>query len=202
MPRFFALVPAAGLGRRMGTQKLALKLGSQTVLERVVASLQGASVDAVLVVLGASNQSLASLVPSPVRLLQLDFDTPDMRATVMLGIRHLEREIVISEQDALLLALGDQPTLHRDVVRGLMAEHRGDPSRIRMPTFQGKRGHPLLLPWRFLGDLENIPPDQGLNALVKRNENAISEMPVDDADVLEDLDDPGDLERHRQRNWQ
>lgn len=201
-PRFFAVVPAAGLSRRMGTPKLALKLGSRSVLEHVVANLVAANVDQVLVLLGKSTEHLAPLVAPPASVLQLAVDTSDMRATVARGIQSLEETVGIGAQDALLLALGDQPTLRSEVVQMLMAEHRRDPSWIRIPVYRGKRGHPLLLPWSFLEELARLPADQGINALVQRFADRVSELPVEDAGVLEDMDDPDDLARHRRRNWE
>ena len=56
-----ALLPAAGLSRRMGTQKLLLPFGAGTVLEAVIGNLRAAGLTPILCVL--SEATLRELPP-------------------------------------------------------------------------------------------------------------------------------------------
>lgn len=110
----FAVVPAAGLGSRMGRPKLSLPLGGRTVLERIVAALRQGGVDAVLAVVGPHDPGLAALAEAAgACVLRLPEATADMRATVERGLRLLEERFHPRPDDAWLLAPADHPALTR-----------------------------------------------------------------------------------------
>ena len=48
--RTVAIVPAAGIGARMGQDKALLQLGGMTAIERIVATCHAAGIDEVIVV--------------------------------------------------------------------------------------------------------------------------------------------------------
>ena len=198
-PRVFALVPAAGLGRRMGRSKLDLTLGGRAVLEHVLAALADAGPAGVLVVVGPSSAHLADLVRPPAETLRLTADTPDMKATASAGIAGIAYRWNPDERDAVLLALGDQPTIQSSVVTELIRRHASDPTAIRVPVHAGQRGHPLLLPWPIAFRIPSLADDEGVNALVRRHADRVEELELADADVLADLDTPADYEQLRQR---
>lgn len=198
----YSVTPAAGLSRRMGRPKLQLRLGKRTVLEHVLAALNASRVDHVLVVLGPSARFLAELVEPPAEILMLDADTPDMRATVCAGLRHLEERFHPADDDALLLALGDQPTIRAALIDRLVAEHGRDTTKIRVPSIDGRRGHPTLFPWSLTKEFAELPADQGIDALVRSRPERVAELPTDESAILEDLDTPVDYERLRRRDWE
>lgn len=193
----FALIPAAGMSRRMGRPKLALPLGDRTVLEHVVAAVRDGGVQDVVVVIGPRTvflQPLAGRAGARVHLLPAE--TPDMRATVQAGLAWLELHLHPRDDDAWLLLPADHPTLRADVVQALVAAAR-EPSRhsIFVPTYQGKGGHPTLLRWKHAGALRALPEGQGLNAFIRSLPAETLEIPWESADVLCDLDTPEDYER-------
>src|SRR5438876_757506 len=103
----FAVVPAAGHSTRMGRTKLALPLGGRTVIEHVVTALREGGAEHVLVVVGPHVPELGPLaLAAGAGVCQLTEATPDMRATVEHGLRHLERLHSPRLTDAFLLAPG------------------------------------------------------------------------------------------------
>lgn len=197
----FALVPAAGQSRRMGTPKLSLPLGDKVVLQHVLSALVKGGSEEILVVVGPSAANLATYVAPPAKILVLPHDTADMRTTIEGGLHFLTEQYSPTSNDAFLLALADQPTIHPDTVAALLRAHLAQPGAIRVPIHAGKRGHPVLFPWDLAKTLFTLPPDQGLNQLLRQFPQRVVEMPVPHAEILDDLDDPSDYERHRQRAW-
>lgn len=199
LPRFFALVPAAGKSTRMGRPKLALPLGDRTILERVIDALRAARVDEVLVVLGPHVAELDALARAAgAKVLLLDHDTPDMRTTVERGLTWLEREVDPRQSDLFLLAPADHPTLASQVVAHLLDAASGQsPASIFIPTYAGRRGHPALIGWRHVSAIRSLPEDQGINTYVRQHDGDIHEVPVGTAEILHDLDTPQDYERLR-----
>lgn len=200
-PRVYGLVPAAGLSRRMGVQKLGLRLGNQTVLEHVLTRLNDSLLTKVLVVVGPHSSELVSAVPPGIETLVLRETTAEMRETIEMGLQRLTATFAPGPTDGLLLALGDHPSLRTAVVDALVESFLQQPDSIHAPSFQGKRGHPVLFPWSTLDRLAEIPKDRGLNELFRLEAGRICEVAFPFPDILEDLDVPEDFERFQQRDW-
>lgn len=199
--RTFAMVPAAGLSRRMGVQKLSLRLGDRTVLEHVLAALREVPVDRTIVVLGPRSRNLAELVVPPARTLILERDTSHMRETVEAGLDWLEAHETPTGEDAFVLALADQPTLRAETVRALIAQRQRNREAIIVPLVNDRRGHPALFPWSFRNKIRELPENEGINSLMKGGAVATLLVPFDDPGLLEDMDEPEDYERLRRRPW-
>lgn len=201
MTRVFAIVPAAGQSRRMGATKLLLPLGERTVLEHVLRAFVGQPLDQILVVISPLVRELTDLVRPPAEALLLPSATPDMRSTLQFGLDFLTAAFSLREDDAILIALGDQPTIRSETVAMLVKLHQADPTRIRMPVCQGKRGHPTLLPFGVMKELAALPSDKGLNAIIASHPELVCELPTTDTDVLCDMDVPADYRKLVNRAW-
>jgi molybdenum cofactor cytidylyltransferase len=198
-PRIVAIVPAAGHSRRMGQPKLLLKLGEKTVIARVVEALHSAGIEKVLVVARSDDPLLAEEVrQTTAELVVPEIDPPDMRASVELALRSLGQ--VAEEWDGWMLIPADHPTLETQVIEQLIAAWDSDRTRIAVPTWQGRRGHPTLFPWVTANEVSLLPPDSGLNVLLRSRPDRVLEVAARSDQVLIDLDTPDDWERI-QKNW-
>ncbi|HEY7427539.1 MAG TPA: nucleotidyltransferase family protein [Gemmataceae bacterium] len=197
----FAVLPAAGKSTRMGRPKLALPLGERTILEHVVATLRQAEVEHILVIIGPHMRELAVLAENAgAHHCQLTEETADMRATVEHGLRWLEELFQPRPDDSWLLVPADHPTLTAAVVRALEQTWQSHPEySIFVPTYQGRRGHPLLLTWKHVPSIREHLAGQGLNTYIRQRIGETLEVSVADPDVLVDLDTPEDYEWLRQR---
>jgi molybdenum cofactor cytidylyltransferase len=183
----------------MGRPKLALPLGDRTVLERVVAAFRGAGVEQILVVLAPHTQALADLARAAgAETMLLPEETPDMRATVEHGLDWIARHWQPADHDGWLLAPADHPLLDAAVIGQLLAAwHTFPEPGIVVPTYQGRRGHPVLISWHHVRSLRALPPGQGLNVYLRQQASETVEVAVTNPEVLCDLDTPADYERLR-----
>src|SRR2546426_230912 len=121
----YALIPAAGKSRRMGRPKVSLPLGGRTVVEHVIASLQQAGVEEILVVLGPQVAKLASLVErTGARVLLPAEPTHTMRATVEQGLTWLENRFHPRPRESWFLVPADYPILEPAIVQKLLRKRR------------------------------------------------------------------------------
>ncbi|HEX7988233.1 MAG TPA: nucleotidyltransferase family protein [Duganella sp.] len=89
-----------------------------------------------------------------------------------------------------VIALGDMPYVLPETIRALAATvERG--ARIAAPVYEGRRGNPVAFGSFHLPLLLALSGDQGARAILKSH--AVSELVVDDAGVVRDIDMPGDL---------
>jgi molybdenum cofactor cytidylyltransferase len=193
----FAVVPAGGKSTRMGRPKLELPYRGRTVLECVLDALHRGGCDETLVVLGSQAARLEPLARGcGAHVCVLEHDTPDMRATVEIGLCWLERRFRPSDTDAWLLAPADQPTLDATVVAAVCRAWRDRPDcSIVVPTFAGKRGHPALLSWTHMSEIRAHTPGEGLNNYLRRHAAQTLEIPLENPSVVADLDTPEDYAR-------
>ncbi len=191
------LIPAAGKSERMGRPKLQLRMGERTVLDLVVSALRAGGVDHVLVVVAPQADELRRIAQAAgADVLVLPEWTPDMRSTVQAGLDWLESRYSPVSNDYWLLAPADHPGMNASVIRRLI-DCTGDalPRSVLIPTWEGRRGHPVLIPWSHVEPIREFARNLGLNAYLRQCAGLVHEVPAPTASILQDLDTPDDYER-------
>ena len=95
------------------------------------------------------------------------------------------------DADGAIVCLGDMPQVDAALIDRLIGAF--DPERgalVVVPTFEGKRGNPVLWSRRFFPDLMAIEGDVGARHLIGRYGEAVVEVPVDGNGALVDIDTP------------
>jgi molybdenum cofactor cytidylyltransferase len=192
-----ALIPAAGRSLRMGRPKLILPMGGVALIARVIDALQGGGAGRVIVVVPPAEEPgvqamLEALAGRGVEVVVAASPTSDMRGSVELGLAYLADG---PEPSAILLAPGDSPGLVSATVARVIARAAEAPGRIVVPRHEGRRGHPVLLPWSLAKEIPRLPQGVGVNALLAAHPDAILTFDADDPGILADLDTPEDYRR-------
>ena len=199
----FALIPAAGRSRRMGTPKLLLDVGGRTVVARLLRALEQSGVANRLVVIHPDDKALAAEVEqNGGRLVVPAVAPPDMLASVRHGLSAIDITLKQSSESPgpdspWLLIPADHPVVLAETVRDLLNTADANPGRIIVPTFQGRRGHPTVFAWKHAIQVAQIPKDEGFNWILKNSARDVVEIAVASEGVLLDLDTPNDYERLR-----
>jgi molybdenum cofactor cytidylyltransferase len=168
--RSFAVVPAAGESRRMGRPKLLLPWRGGTVIETVLTTWRASSVQRIVVVVGPGDVALADKVRGDrVDVVIPTIPPPDMKASVLYGLDHLQRTFQPQPTDAWLLAPADLPHLPRAIIDEVLRSYDPTAPSVIVPTLSGKRGHPVLFPWQLVAEVHTLAQDEGLNALLPRH---------------------------------
>ena len=190
-----AIVPAAGESRRMGALKPLLPYGSGTVIQAVVRSLRASPVDAVVVVLGHRAEEIAANLESEEARIVLNPRYQEgMLTSIQAGVAAAP-----AETEWLVIALADQPSLEPALVAHLLEEARRSGSSIVVPSWSGRRGHPLVLNACHRAEIAGMDPALGLRELLRRHAADIRHVPVGDEGVLLDMDTPADYQRELER---
>lgn len=187
-PRVPAIVLAAGASSRMGRPKLTLTIDGKTLLAHTLAAVRTSSVSEVVVVLGADADRLLPSVPTEgVRIVVNSAYREGMSGSIRLGLRN-----AATSADAYLIVLGDEPFVSAKTMDRLIDTWRtGGPQAI-IPTFRGRRGHPILVDRRLAPRIETVTGDTGYRILFQTT--GVLEVPVEDPGILVDLDTPEDVE--------
>jgi molybdenum cofactor cytidylyltransferase len=181
------LVLAAGESSRMGRDKALLTYQRQTFLESIIGKLRAAGIERVAVVLGHHAEEIRRAVNlQGVEVIVNQEYHRGQTSSLQAGLRSLEG----MKPEAVVLCLVDHPAFSPPTVRELIeAFERGHP-QAAIPTFQGKRGHPVLLGREIIGELLALPADRGANTVMRQHHDTTMFIEVDGPGILLDVDDP------------
>lgn len=189
--RLFAVIPAAGRSRRMGMPKLLLRLGEETVISRLIRQLSIDDVRSISILVRAEDKELQTELRQTTADVVIAKSPPvDMKHSVLLLLEAIHREFSPDPEDAWLLIPADHPTVDSQVLHATVSVWKGHPDAIVVPTYDGRRGHPTIFPWKLFNHLDCIPAERGLNWLVETAAANVLEVACPYESVLEDIDTP------------
>jgi molybdenum cofactor cytidylyltransferase len=176
------VILAAGLSSRSGRFKMTLPLGDKTVIERTIESMYDL-VQRVIVVVGWQAARLQVLLETydKVDLVRNDRFRDGMFSSVKAGIARVRAP-------HFFLLPGDQPLVDARVYARLLAE----PGDIVIPTWHGKRGHPVLFRAGLISEILAQPESATLRDYVEARGYVAVE--VEDEGICLDLDTPEDYD--------
>jgi molybdenum cofactor cytidylyltransferase len=186
-----AIILAAGQSRRMGTQKLLLPFGGRTVIAHIVGEVLRSPIDEVVVVVGPDSAAIADALAG---LRVTIVANPDPGGEMLLSVRCGLRAVP-PDCDAVLVALGDQPTITARLIGRMIEAYRAAGRGILVPVHGGRPGHPILLRARYCDEILTGYDDVGLCGLRRAHADDVFEFRVPDASVLSDMDYPEDYRR-------
>jgi molybdenum cofactor cytidylyltransferase len=186
--RIAAVVLAAGRSTRMGgPNKLLERLGGRPLARIAAEEALASRASEVIVVTGHQRREVEkALAGLPVRIVHNPDFAEGLGTSLKAGIM-----AVPADADGAIVCLGDMPQVDASLIDRLIGAF--DPERgalVVVPTFQGKRGNPVLWARRFFPDLMTIEGDVGARHLIGRYGEAAVEIPVDGKGAFVDVDTP------------
>lgn len=143
----------------------------------------------VLVVTGHEADGIeAALADLPVSFHHAADYAEGMSASLRAGI-----DAVPAGCAGVLVCLGDMPFVRPETLDRLAQFHSRQAAIF--PTWQGRRGNPVLLARSLFADIMLLTGDQGARAILAAIPDQVAELPVDDPGILRDVDRPDAL-RH------
>jgi molybdenum cofactor cytidylyltransferase len=186
-----AIILAAGSSTRMGSQKMLLPFGESTILETVIQNTLSSSVDSVLVVLGANHEEILEVIkPLPVEVCINKDHLSGMLSSVLCGFNALP-----DDTGTALVYLGDQPGIPPEVTNAVIQAYNDSLHGIVIPVSNHRRGHPLLVDFKYKRDIGRLDFEQGLRALMHHFPEDVLEVEVEENGILTDIDTPEDYSR-------
>ncbi len=172
----------------MGKLKQLMPLGKSTIIERAIDNLSASAVDEVIVVLGHKAKEITEAIST--RSVKIAFNPnygEGMSTSIIAGLK-----LVDLRAEAVMLALGDQPLVDSQTINRLIDEFRKHDKGIALPTYKGRRGHPVIFATRYKPELLELKGDIGAREIIKRHPQDVLEVAVDSAGVISDIDTEDD----------
>jgi molybdenum cofactor cytidylyltransferase len=192
-----AVVLAAGMSRRMGQSKILLPwTNRKTIIEHIIEQLLLSRIDHIIVVTGyrgdevraRAEQLGVEVVHNPY------YETGEMLSSLKAGLRAMPDHIA-----AALIVLGDQPRLQPKVIGQVLMAYAEGEGDIVAPSYQMRRGHPILISRRYWPELLALPDGSAPRDVINAHQDRIAYVNVDTDSVLGDVDTPQDYAQERWR---
>ena len=183
-----AVVLAAGESKRMRDKKEILPIDGEPMIRTVVGKLLASKkIDEIVVVLGHRandvGQALCGIGDERVELIA------NMRFAEGMGTSLAHGVAACSwGTGAYVVVLGDAPFFRTEDVDALVDAHAKG-ARIAVPSFAGRRGHPVVLDGSFGAELETLGGDAGARHILEREADSVVEVDVGDDSFLVDIDE-------------
>jgi molybdenum cofactor cytidylyltransferase len=183
-----ALVPAAGSASRFGGGKLIAPVEGRPMLDRTIGALLEGGIEAVLVILppdAAWRDTIRLLGDPRVRTRPNPDPSRGMFSSVQVGLEDLS--------DAPIAVLpADMPFVRGETVKNLL-EVAGRTGAIVSPRYEGRRGHPVMLPADLREAILAAPATATLSDVLRPHAARFVNVDVADKGILRDVDVVEDL---------
>jgi molybdenum cofactor cytidylyltransferase len=198
----YGIVPAAGLGRRMGRAKQTLPFRGSTMVGSVVRTLLDAGLDTVVLVTRSELVTRLGLpIDKRLSVAVNDDASSQMIDSIRIGLSALfddgaasggakedKPSLVDRATDCtgILVVPGDMPGLGVATCSLCVETYRREPTKIIVAARDGRRGHPLIFPAALRQAVRQL--DGGLNALLDLYRDRVQLVETGDPAALEDVD--------------
>ena len=205
-PKTFSLEGARGMKNRPAAQAAGEALPSsgqaslaptkaKTFLEHLIEVTRHPRAGILRVVVGAHAAEIRARVKLPDAAIVVN---ENWASGQLSSLQAAIRSLPPGETEGMLVCLVDHPLISAPLVSMLIETFERAKNKIVIPTYRGKRGHPVMFPSmlyaELLGVREDAPENIGARAVVRAHAADVVEIPVNEEGVIINLNDP---ETHR-----
>jgi molybdenum cofactor cytidylyltransferase len=192
MERIAGIILAAGASSRMGEDKALLRWADKTFLEHLLAALKNSQVGLIRVVLGANAAAVQERIRFGTAEVVINKDwQKGQLSSLLAALDTLPPQMV----DAAVVCLVDHPAVSSRLVQALSKKFYATRKPIVLPTYQGRRGHPVLFGASLFDELRAAPLDVGARYLVRQHAADVLAVPTEEEGILLNTNDPTAYEK-------
>ncbi|MGB1287220.1 MAG: selenium cofactor biosynthesis protein YqeC, partial [Aggregatilineales bacterium] len=192
-----AIVVAAGKSSRMGQPKVLLPwIDNRSIIEHITRQLIRARLSHINVVTGYYATDVKRLIkPYEVKTVHnRSHRTGEMFSSLRTGLKAMPDNI-----SAALLVLGDQPRIQPKIIYDILSAYAQGKGRLIIPSFQRRRGHPILIDRRYWQEILSASRNTTLRDIINTHSDDIHYVNVNTDSVLRDVDTPDDYAEERRK---
>lgn len=181
------IILAAGESKRMGFPKALLAIQGTSFVRSIIEKHRQAGIEQIIVVTGAHCEDVGNEVNAPGVTVAHNKDyMRGQLSSIQTGIKAAEQFLF----DAILLHPVDHPLITGDTITLLIEQYRAASFPIVLPTYQKKRGHPVIFSSSLFPELYAAPADIGARSVVWNHKAEVLEIETADKGILQNIDTP------------
>lgn len=187
-----AVILSGGESKRMGQPKALIPYRGKTFLEHLIDVTRHPRVGRTRIVVGAHADEIRA------HMAGRDFEivvNPEWQKGQLSSIQAGIRSLSSAETEGMLLCPVDHPLVSADLIGRLIAEFDASWKPIALPTYRGKRGHPLIFRADLYAELLAASPEVGARQVVWAHADQICEVTTEEEGVVLNINDPETLRK-------
>jgi molybdenum cofactor cytidylyltransferase len=186
-----AVILSGGASSRMGSPKALLPYQGRPFLEHLLEITTHPKIGVRRVVLGADAEPIANNIALPAEeiVINAEWETGQL-SSIQAALRSLS-----AGTDGLLLCLIDHPLISAALVNELIEQFYVTSTKIVLPVYEGRRGHPVIFPAALYDELLHAPMEKGARAVVWTHVRDVLEVRTNEEGCVLNLNDPETLLR-------
>ena len=168
----------------MGRPKLLLPFRDGTVVGSLIQALREGGVSEIFLVIAPGDEALRAWgAEAGVQVAVNPDPERGMLSTILEGIAAAGGD---ERGETLVVCPADLPALLPSTVRTVLAQQ----SPLAVPSYQGRRGHPLVISPELIPEIRTLHLNVGLRELLDRHPDSLRIVEVDDPGCVRDVDTP------------
>jgi len=184
---YAAVILAAGYSSRMKSFKPLLPVGELTAIERSIEAVEGAGIKNIIVVTGHNRELLLPVLEKSGVSEEYNSDyAKGMFSSIKAGVSSAKK--VFPEIKGVVLMPVDCPLISGAVISSVVQS--ADDDSFSVPVYEGKKGHPLLIPEKYFGEICDYDGPGGLKGVTDKYWDKMKRVPVEEEGCVLDMDTP------------
>jgi molybdenum cofactor cytidylyltransferase len=187
-----AAILSAGESRRMGTPKALLPYRGSTFLQHLIEVTRHPRIGLTRIVLGAG----ADVIRDTLRLDEASVViNDDWEKGQLSSIQTAVRSLSAAGTEGMILCPVDHPLVSANLVARLIEEFDSSGKLVVLPTYQGRRGHPLIFRASLYDELLQASAEVGARQVVWAHQEEVLEVATEEEGIILNLNDPETLRK-------
>lgn len=188
MKEYKAVILAAGVSRRLGFDKLMVRIDGELVIQKAVAPFLSAGIGEVIVVTGTESEIRHVFTGDRIVFVENKDNMSGMSTSVTAALPF------VKESFGVFFHLGDKPFIKESTVYDMARIYEENNRKIVVPVFGEMKGHPILMDvQRYTSEICDVRGDKGLREIIEKHPEDMIFIKGDEGAVF-DLDTPEDIE--------
>tara|TARA_B110000008_G_scaffold202908_1_gene201555 strand:+ start:676 stop:1278 length:603 start_codon:yes stop_codon:yes gene_type:complete len=194
-----AILLAAGESKRMEDEnKLVKEIDGTPLIKYAVKNILGSAVDELIVVLGHEKIIIENIIEKnkKIKFVYNESYQKGISTSIIKGLNSISKKT-----KAFFICMGDMPDVNQSIYNKLIKtrynynkELSSDKKKeIFIPTFEGKKGNPILCSKFILEKIINNDEDFSAKKITEENEDKILYVPVKSNGIILDFDTKDDF---------
>ena len=192
------IILAAGSSQRMGSPKALLKIGEKTFLQYIVDVLHSARVIDIVIVLGSEAEKIQPSLSWFEGKVVVNNDWQKGQLTsIITGINSLDMTMTDPEEiHGAIICPVDHPLISQSILVNLLQEFWRSHKKIVLPTYKGRRGHPVIFGKDLFDEIRSAPIDIGARNVVRKHPEEVHEVALEEEGIHINIDTQEDYQKY------